>query len=109
MGFGLDDQVFSQMESIEQRFARAILGMIRSRRQALATKATSLPVDSSRYVAPVRLREAAFSDFEAVSELKQRWGLNADSIENWERLWLRNPAVVDACDRAPHRVGLGSG
>ena len=89
------------MESIEQRFARAILGMIRSRRQALATKATSLPVDSSRYVAPVRLREAAFSDFEAVSELKLRWGLNADSIENWDRLWLRNPAVADGATERP--------
>jgi hypothetical protein len=99
----LDHQVFRQMESIEQRFARVILGMIRTRRQALATQATGLPVDSSRYVAPVRLREAAFSDFEAVSELKQRWGLNADSIENWERLWLRNPAV--ACGSTERPIG----
>jgi hypothetical protein len=101
--FGMGHQVFSQMESIEQRFAQAMLGMIRSRREALVTKATSVPVDSSRYVAPVRLREAAFSDFEAVSELKQRWGLNADSTENWERLWLRNPAL--ACGATARPIG----
>jgi hypothetical protein len=29
-----------------------------------------------------------------VAELKQRWGIDADSLENWERLWLRNPALA---------------
>jgi hypothetical protein len=82
------------MESIDQRFAGAILGILRARRESSAVRANSFPAGSSRYVAPAKLREATFSDFKSVSELKQRWGLHADSIENWERLWLHNPALA---------------
>ncbi|PYY15094.1 MAG: hypothetical protein DMG61_07970 [Acidobacteria bacterium] len=42
------------------------------------------------------MREAKFSDFKAVEELKQRGRLATDSFENWERLWRNNPAVTNA-------------
>jgi hypothetical protein len=45
-------------------------------------------------VAPAMLRAALFSDFGAVAELKRRWGLVEDSIEDWDRLWKRNPALA---------------
>lgn len=47
-------------------------------------------------MAPAKIREAQFSDFNAVAELKLRWGANPDSPENWERLWRRNPALVES-------------
>lgn len=88
------------MASIQQRAVSAILTVIRARR-----KVTSVPEGEWRprfsgRAAPARLREALFSDFNAVAELKQRWGLGADSIENWERLWRHNPALVqNECER----------
>ena len=60
-----------------------------------------LSVDSTGVVPPARLREALFSDFAAVAELKRRWGLGADSLENWERLWCRNPALAGSGVKRP--------
>jgi hypothetical protein len=89
------------MESIEQRVSRAILGMIRRRCEVSASAASGLLGGSFSHAAPARLREAVFSDFNAVSELKERWGLSADSIENWERLWLHNPALAKSATARP--------
>src|SRR5271170_7380002 len=82
------------MGSIEKKIAGAVLTAIRARRKASAAPEADLLVQSSGAIAPAKLREARFSDFEAVAELKRRWGLNADSFENWERLWRQNPALV---------------
>src|SRR5271165_6462576 len=81
------------MNSIENHIAQALLSVIRARRKSAALEA-DLQARSSATIAPAKLREARFSDFDAVAELKQRWGLNADSLENWERLWRRNPALL---------------
>jgi hypothetical protein len=78
------------MGSLEKRISSAVLGMIRSRRNGSAAAQTE--VESSGTVTPAKLREARFSDFQGVSELKQRWNMHADSPENWERLWRNNPA-----------------
>jgi len=43
--------------------------------------------------APAKLREATLSDFDTVTELKRRGGIVLDPIENWHRLWTRNPAL----------------
>lgn len=43
--------------------------------------------------APTKLREAAFSDYEAIADLKRRGGIVVDSIENWRHLWVQNPAL----------------
>jgi hypothetical protein len=84
------------MISIEKKVTSAILKMIRARRTASSAPQGDLPVHSAAAIAPAKLREARFSDFHAVAELKQRWGLNPDSFENWERLWRRNPALAQS-------------
>jgi len=83
------------MASIEKRVTSAILTVIRARREPEA----ELTVQPSAATAPVRLREALFSDFRAVAELKHHWGMTPDSLENWERLWRRNPALKEQFER----------
>jgi hypothetical protein len=77
------------MASIEQKVTTAILTAIRSRREAEGDS----PVYSMAETSRSSVREVLFSDFEAVTELKCRWGLSSDSLENWERLWRHNPAL----------------
>ncbi|SPF40185.1 conserved hypothetical protein [Candidatus Sulfotelmatobacter kueseliae] len=89
------------MASIEKRIISALLAKMRKRRGARMAPHGKLSVDSTAVVPPARLREALFSDFAAVAELKRRWGLGADSLENWERLWCRNPALVGSGVKRP--------
>jgi hypothetical protein len=56
-----------------------------------------------RNQAAISLRAAAFSDFEKVALLHKRLGQGADSVENWKRLWVDNPALRSR-DVAP-RIG----
>lgn len=79
------------MASIETKVASAILSVIRDRREEPDVRP---PGQDSTSVAPAKLREAQFSDLEGVMELRRRWGLSADSPENWDRLWRRNPALA---------------
>jgi len=79
---------------VEKRISNAILNMIRARRAASDALEGNLSASSSAVVRPAKLREARFSDFKAVNELKCRWGLSPDSLENWERLWRWNPALA---------------
>jgi hypothetical protein len=80
------------MSSLQENITAAILTQIRSRRSSSSRPEQALSQPSNA-AAPAKLREAIFSDFDAVAELKKRWGLAADSIENWDRLWRRNPAI----------------
>jgi hypothetical protein len=89
------------MGSLEKKIATAILTAIRARRNESTASQGDLTPQSHAAIAPARLREAHFSDFPAVAELKQRWGLHADSLENWERLWQRNPALLYAPFECP--------
>ncbi len=82
------------MASLQEKIAGAILTVIRKRRTERAAAAGVSPIGPSGAIAPAKVREARFSDFEAVSALKQRWGMDADSLENWERLWHGNPALL---------------
>jgi hypothetical protein len=88
------------MTSLQERITGAILKMIRTRREASST-AESDSRAPSRSLGPAKVREAQFSDFHAVAELKQRWGIDADSPENWERLWRRNPALEQGSEERP--------
>jgi hypothetical protein len=83
------------MASIEKKVTSAILTVIRARREP----ESDLPLHPAATSAPVRLREALFSDFPAVAQLKHRWGMTPDSLENWERLWRLNPALKEQCER----------
>ncbi len=79
------------MASIESRVTNAILEKIRSRRDASADPANEAAGPTS--LVPAKIREAKLSDYQAITDLKQRWGLTPDPLENWKHLWERNPAL----------------
>jgi len=81
------------MASLEKKIITAILGKIRARRDDSPNGSLDQYPRPTGAVAPARLREATFSDFQAVHNLKRRWGLIPDSFENWQRLWRDNPAL----------------
>jgi hypothetical protein len=83
------------MSALEKKIGGVILNRIRARRAASSAADVDSRPRTSGVIAPAKLREARFSDFAAVAALKQKWGLNAESIENWERLWQRNPALLN--------------
>jgi hypothetical protein len=87
------------MPSLEKRITAAVLRTIRSRRDEGTVPNQRAP--STTAVAPAKMREARYSDFAGVAELKQRWDLAADSFENWERLWQHNPALAHASVERP--------
>ena len=81
------------MVSIEKRFVAAVVKMTKGCRDARFCLQDDVSARSSAATAPVRLREALFSDFNAVMELQRSCGLARDSFERWEHLWQRNPAL----------------
>jgi hypothetical protein len=87
------EKVADPLASIEKRLATAILNRIRSRRMETPELGGDLQPGARVSSAPAKIREAQFSDFEAVQDLKRRWGLIPDSFKNWERLWRDNPAL----------------
>jgi hypothetical protein len=91
------------MPSIEKRIISAILSKIRERHDEPLFTTVTVHTRSTATVSPAKIREADFSDFKAVRELKRRWGLVPDSFENWERLWLHNPAL----QQTQHTLPIG--
>jgi hypothetical protein len=89
------------MSSFEKRIIDAILSRIRVRREAPSHVYQEGHHQDRAAIAPSILREATFSDFEAVRELKRRWGLIPDSFQNWERLWRDNPALKSSSHTLP--------
>jgi hypothetical protein len=89
------------LASVERKVITAILNRIRSRRRKLSDLPEDPRADSAVAVGPAKLREAMFSDFEAVHALKQRWGLIPDSWGNWTRLWRDNPALKHGPEALP--------
>ena len=79
------------MASIESRVTNAILEKIRSRRDASADPGNEAAGPTS--LVPAKIREAKLSDYQAITDLKQRWGLTPDPLDNWKHLWERNPAL----------------
>jgi hypothetical protein len=79
------------MVSLEKRVASAILRSMRSGR----AKQSSVNVLQRSSPFPLaRLRQARFSDFDEVMELREMAGWSGDTRENWDRLWRRNPAFA---------------
>lgn len=89
------------MALIEEKVIAAILTRVRDRRDDASALRGYLDVDSSEAIPPARLRDAQFSDFEAVRELKRQWDLIPDPVENWERLWRHNPALTQMQSERP--------
>lgn len=79
------------MFSVREELSNAILRRIRARHKPRLVR--SIQSGERLPLARAHLREASFSDFTQVAELKERSGLSPDSIQNWERLWRQNPAV----------------
>lgn len=91
MMMSLENYVISKLQTAGQ-----------SRRNGSSRKAARPHAKSSvTKTPPPKLREARLSDYEAVSELKRRCDLVPDSLENWERLWLINPALRNAQFQPP--------
>jgi hypothetical protein len=82
------------MGSLQEHITSAILTWMRKRRSASSSPESNARAQSTGMIAPAKLREVRFSDFDAVAELKQRWGMVADSLDNWKRLWTDNPALM---------------
>lgn len=89
-------RVSNLMASFEKKIIGAILKMARKQEENLASRETDIRSHPLVAAPAANLREAQFSDFDAVAELKRRWGLAPDSLENWQRLWRRNPALMNA-------------
>jgi hypothetical protein len=79
------------MASIESRLTNAILEKIRSRRDSSSDPGSEAAGPTS--LVPAKIREAKLSDYQAITGLKQRWGLTPDPLENWKHLWQQNPAL----------------
>src|SRR5438445_2794757 len=86
------------MPRFADRISGVLLSFLRTRRgSTLRTAAAQEPPKSASTSQPqIRQRKARFSDFEAVSALKTKYGLGPDSKENWQRLWQDNPALVSS-------------
>jgi hypothetical protein len=87
--------------SIEKKPSTALLSIVQRHRQAPSIAEGDLRVSRSVPASIPRLREAQFSDFKAVTELKRRWLLTPYSFENWERLWHHNPALGQMQSKCP--------
>jgi hypothetical protein len=81
------------MSTLEKKIADVVLKRIRAARSNgnIGSASESEP----KIAQPVSVRQTRFSDFDQVSALNTKLGLGPDSAENWKRLWLENPALLD--------------
>ncbi len=91
------------MTSVQEKLTGAILATIRSRRDDRDSNLPVMAMDSARAQAQISIRPAELSDFASVARLGQRLGQGTDSVENWKRLWIDNPAVQSGL--AVSRIG----
>ena len=90
------------MSVIQENITNLILERIRAVRTARRTgESTSTSEGRADIAKSVSAREAQFSDFEKVRDLNLRLGQGPDSVENWRRLWLENPALADGNGSSP--------
>ncbi|MGD0181053.1 MAG: hypothetical protein ABSC15_14670 [Terriglobales bacterium] len=95
--------------SLEQRIIASILNKIRQARRAPAPTNISRTFQATENLLPARIREVKLDDCSAVMELKRRWGLGPDTSANWDKLWVRNPALRDADPGRPMGWALEAG
>jgi len=90
------------MSVIGSKIADVVLNRIRA--QSGARPGGDLANEAVARVATTKVvcvREAQFSDFEGVCTLNMRLGQGPDSMDNWRRLWLENPALDDGKGGSP--------
>jgi hypothetical protein len=85
--------------SLEKRVVASILNKIRERRTSSGPAVGGPQVRIEKNPAPAKLRVATVADCAAIVELKRRWGLIPDPCDNWDKLWVRNPALKDVDPR----------
>lgn len=78
------------MAALETKIVSAMLRTIRGRR---AKPPGSGAHEKNSAVPRAKLREATFADFDGVMQLRRESGWSVDSLDNWERIWRRNPAL----------------
>ncbi len=87
--------------SLEKRIVATVLNRIRESRIPPTLAIQDRGSSSESTVVAAKLRETTLADCDAVIELKRRWGLIPDPCENWDKLWVSNPALKDADPRRP--------
>ncbi len=83
------------MSLIEEKIAGIVLDRIRARKSPPAGDSANRAEASREVAKSVAIREVQFGDFERVCDLNLRLGQGPDSLANWRRLWLENPALLD--------------
>jgi len=92
------------MYGFEKKIYQAIGKKIRSANPLSPGDVSSSPsVSNFAHSNVVSVREAQFSDFDKVCALNLRLGQGPDSLENWDRLWVQNPAIQEGSSAA--RIG----
>jgi len=81
------------MPSIEAKFADIVLKKIRGQDASAPDAESTAAKRNVANAKSVTVREARLSDFESVRALNSRLGQGPDSIANWQRLWVENPAL----------------
>jgi hypothetical protein len=90
------------MSVMDGKIAEAVLQRIRTRGQAASGVAAAVEKEQAKEAGKiVSVSEAQFSDFESVCALNLRLGQGPDSVENWRRLWVENPALQDGKGNSP--------
>src|SRR5579863_5073153 len=89
------------MSLIEGKIVGIVLDRIRARKSSpLGDSADRIKI-SRQAGKSVSVREVRFHDFEQVRDLNLRLGQGLDSVANWQRLWLENPALSDGKGESP--------
>lgn len=88
------------MSLIEGKLADIVLKQIRER-NAAADGETTDRTETKAAAKSVAAREARFGDFERICALNSRLGQGPDSVANWRRLWVDNPALSDGKGDSP--------
>jgi hypothetical protein len=89
------------MSLIEEKIAGIVLDRIRARKSPPAGDSANRAEASREATKAVSVREAKLDDFEQVRDLNLRLGQGPDSLANWRRLWLENPALLDGTGDSP--------
>jgi hypothetical protein len=96
-----DTELAAPRPSLEERIVASVLNRIRENRGPASPSIAPRAGSSESQLPAAKLREATLADCDAVIELKRRWGLIPDPCDNWDKLWVRNPALKDADPRRP--------
>src|SRR5579862_3463732 len=91
----------NSMSLIEGKIAGIVLDRIRARRSPSPADSADRAEISSEAGKSVSIREVRIHDFEQVRDLNLRLGQGPDSVANWRRLWLENPALSDGKGESP--------